>query len=146
MFKKILIVCVGNICRSPIGEVLLKEKLAACAPHVLIHSAGLAAMVNYPADKLAQEVMLERGLDISTHRARQITPALLLDSDLILTMETGHQEKIEKMLPEIRGRVHRLGKWSNFDIPDPYQWPKAIFEQVSALIEEGVNEWKSKLC
>ena len=145
MFKKILIVCVGNICRSPIGEALLREKLAKCAPNALVSSAGIAAMINCPADLLAQELMLERGLNISAHRARQITPDILFNSDLILTMEARHQEQIESTFSGIRGRVHRLGKWGNFDIPDPYLRPKAIFEQVLALIEEGVNDWKAKL-
>lgn len=145
MFKKILVVCIGNICRSPVGEAFLAHRLKEIAPDVSVSSAGITAMVDKPADATAQEIMLQKGIDISAHRARQLTKEILLDSDLILTMETRHQEQIEYMLPGIRGRVHRLGKWSGFDIQDPYKRPRIVFEQVLALIEQGVNEWQQKI-
>lgn len=145
MLKKIIIICIGNICRSPMAEALLRERLKEIDPLISVSSAGLAALVNERADCLAQELMLERGLNISNHRARQATQQILFNSDLILTMEAGHQEQIHTMLPAIRGRVHTLGKWSDFDIPDPYQKPKGAFEQALVLIEQGIAEWQEKL-
>jgi protein-tyrosine phosphatase len=127
------------------GEALLAATLAKVAPEVSVSSAGIAALVNLPADNMAQELMHERGHDLSRHRARQATSQILLEADLILTMETRHQQKIEDMLPSVRGRVHRLGKWSGFDITDPYQRPRFAFEQALALIEQGVQDWQRKL-
>ena len=135
--NSILVLCIGNICRSPIAEAMIAAKL----PHISVSSAGLGAMVDYPADPTSQELMLERGIDLSNHKARQFTPELAFSSDLILTMDTEQQKQVETNLPSLRGRIHRLGKWGDFDIPDPYKRPRVIFEQALVLIEQGVDEW-----
>lgn len=145
MISNVLVLCVGNICRSPMGEILFSDKLARIGISVQVSSAGLGALVEYPADPLVQAIMLERGLDISQHRARQVTNQMLFDSDIIFTMSTGQQEQIEGSLPSIRGRVHRLGKWGGYDIPDPFQRPREAFEQALLLIEQGVEDWCGKL-
>jgi len=144
MFQNILIICIGNICRSPMAEAILSARLATM-PDVRVTSAGIAAMVNASPEPMAQELMQERGFDISAHRARQVTRPLLSAADLILTMETRHQKQIEYNLPSICGKVHRLGKWSVFDIPDPYKKPKAAFVQALMLIEQGIDDWQRKL-
>ena len=141
MIQSVLVVCIGNICRSPIGEALLSFKLNGLYPNVSVSSAGLGAMVDWPADPIAQSLMDERGIDISAHRARQVTPDILFGSELVLTMSTEQQEQIEQQYPSMRGRVHRLGKWGCYDIPDPYKRPKAVFDQSLILIEQGVDEW-----
>lgn len=145
MIENILIVCIGNICRSPIGEALLAFKLKDTYPNVSVSSAGISAMVNHPADPIAQSLMQARNIDISCHRARQASSEILFASELILTMTTDQQEKIEQKYPSTRGRVHRLGKWGGYDVPDPYQRPAAIFEQALMLIDQGVDEWHRKL-
>lgn len=141
MIQSILVVCIGNICRSPIGEALFALKL----PAVSVSSAGLGAMVGHPADITAMELMQERGIDISKHRARQLSPEIVFASELILTMNTEQQQQLEKQYPSARGRAHRIGKWGKFDVPDPYQRPRTIFEQALALIDQGVDEWYRKL-
>ncbi len=145
MINKILILCVGNICRSPMAEALLATKLADTVPLAVVSSAGLGALVGRPADPLAQELMLARGMDISGHRARQASPDIILDADLILTMSSGQQLDVESRIPSVRGRVHRLGKWGEYDIPDPYKRPKSAFEQALILIEQSVDDWHKKL-
>ncbi|TAL66421.1 MAG: low molecular weight phosphotyrosine protein phosphatase [Legionella sp.] len=145
MIEKLLIICVGNICRSPMAEALFAEKLKQTSPDVSVSSAGLGALVNHSADPFAQDLMRARGLDISFHRARQATQEIYFNADLILTMSTGQQEEIESKFPSARGRVQRLGKWGEYDIVDPYKRPKAIFEQALQLIDQGVNDWYKKL-
>jgi len=145
MIQTILVTCIGNICRSPIGQVMLKSQLSPHFPQVVVQSAGLAALVDYPADPMALELMHERGLDLSTHRARQLSSDLVFNAELILTMTLDQKERIERQFPRAKGRVHRLGKWSGFDVPDPFQRPKIIFEQALLLIEQGVSEWYNKL-
>ncbi|OHE75725.1 MAG: protein tyrosine phosphatase [Verrucomicrobia bacterium RIFCSPHIGHO2_12_FULL_41_10] len=145
MIKNILVICIGNICRSPMGEALFKNQLINSQPNLQVHSAGLQAMVGYPADPFSQELMQLKGLDISSHRAQQATPELLFNAELILTMCSNQQVQIEKNYPGTRGRVHRLGKWEGFDIPDPYKRPRIVFEQTLALIEQGINDWYRKL-
>ena len=67
--KHILVVCTGNICRSPTGEYCLKKELG---PEFEVMSAGLGALVDHPAHELSQKIALEHGIDMSAHRARQI--------------------------------------------------------------------------
>ncbi|HAQ28098.1 MAG TPA: phosphotyrosine protein phosphatase, partial [Pseudomonas sp.] len=68
MFNNILIICVGNVCRSPVAEVLLTHKLQGT--NRSISSAGIGALVGNPMDKTAHEVLQENGLECLGHRAR----------------------------------------------------------------------------
>jgi protein-tyrosine phosphatase len=110
-----------------------------------VSSAGINALVGYPADVFAQEIMKRKGFDISRHRARQITIDLLLKSDLILVMERVQQKHLECNFPGMYGRIHRLGKWREVDISDPFQQQKEVFEQTFDLIEQSVYDWKERL-
>ena len=67
-FDNILVVCVGNICRSPMAEALLKQRF----PNKNIDSAGVGALVGHPADPAALEIMTKQGIDITSHVAKQI--------------------------------------------------------------------------
>jgi protein-tyrosine phosphatase len=140
MFARILVVCVGNVCRSPMAAALLARRLLDRAPGVVIESAGIAALVGRPADPIAVELMRARGLDIGGHRARQLTEPLALAADLVIAMEQGHVKAIETAYPRARGRVHRIGRWGGFDVPDPYRQPRAAFERALERIEQGVAD------
>lgn len=144
--NSVLVVCIGNICRSPMAEALLRKRIETRYPDVSIKSAGIAALVGSPPAQFAQEIMIEKAsIDIREHRARQLSKELLHNTELVLVMEQSHQKQIEITYPSIHGRVHRLGKWSGFDIVDPYRRSKRIFEQTLILIEESINEWQKRL-
>ncbi|OGV26267.1 MAG: protein tyrosine phosphatase [Legionellales bacterium RIFCSPHIGHO2_12_FULL_37_14] len=145
MIQNVLIICIGNICRSPIAEALLASRLKDSHPDVKVSSAGLGALVGSPADPISVELMQARSIDISLHRGRQATHELIFSSELILTMTTDQQQQIEKMYPNTKGRVHRIGKWDEFDIPDPFKRPRVIFEQTLVLIEQGIETWLERL-
>jgi len=140
VFSRILTVCVGNICRSPMAEVLLAERLRARGAGAVVESAGIAALVGRPADSIAQALVAERGLDLSRHRARQLTPELIRAFELVLVMEAEQQRAVESILPSARGRVHRIGRWGGFDVPDPYRRDRAAFERALTLIERGIDD------
>lgn len=127
------------------GQALLADALSKsgeCSAEV--RSAGLAALVGHPADSKAQRLMHERGLDISTHRARQLDRDLLHWAELVLVMDTAQKASVESWDPSARGKVFKLGEWSDFDIPDPYLQPVEIFESALRLILKGVTEWVAK--
>lgn len=139
MLSSILTVCTGNICRSPMAEVLLLDCLKD--EKVAVSSAGLMALVGQPADPLAITLLAERGLDATGHRARQITTEMAMGAELILVMELWQQRDLERNIPQVKGRVFRLGHWRKFDIIDPYRKGRESFEEALSAIERGVNNW-----
>lgn len=141
MFNKILILCQGNICRSPLAEGFLKF----IQPNLQVTSAGITAMVDWPADPTAQRLAIELGIDISTHLAKQVTPSLLQENELILVMDKQQEKEIILTAPYICGKVYRLGKWGDFDVPDPYRRSDQTFELAFNLIKQGLSEWQKKL-
>lgn len=140
VFNRILIVCVGNVCRSPIAEFLLRDRLAGRS--VQVTSAGFGALVGHPADRHAAALLHERGIDASTHRARQVEPAMLRDADLVLAMERRHVHTAARLAPEASGKLFLLRRWLDAgDVPDPYLQSRQTFEHVYTLIERGVASW-----
>ena len=125
------------------AEGLLKKKFNSLPLN--ISSAGIKAMVGYPAAQEAQAVMKARDIDITQHRAQQINKEMLIKSDIILVMEQQQKIKLEFDLPIICGRVLRIGQWQGFDIPDPYRRNKKVFEQTYILLEECIKKWETCL-
>ncbi len=140
MFHRILLVCHGNICRSPMAEALLARRLASRSLSSVVESAGIAARVGEPAHPMSQQLLRERGLDISGHRARQLTPSLASGFDLILVMEEAHLEGLQTLVPSASGKVHRIGEWGDFDVLDPNGPDKVAFERTLAQIEQGLDD------
>ncbi|SBS27115.1 Low molecular weight protein-tyrosine-phosphatase wzb [Marinomonas spartinae] len=146
MFDKILVVCVGNICRSPTGEALLKQLM----PDKLISSAGLAVEKNglsgHSADSMALSVAKKHDLLFSEHKARQLTPSLCLESDLILVMEKQHLEWLTQLSPESRGKAMLFSQWlDQSDIADPYHKSEVFFEETFKALSLSAKAWARKL-
>ena len=137
MVSSILTVCTGNICRSPMAEVILRNRLKE--EEIDVASAGLMALVGHPAAPLVIKLLDERGLDATIHQARQITIEIAQAAELILVMEQWQKQDLERNIPQIKGRVFRLGHWQNLDIVDPYRHGREVFEQSLTAIEKGIN-------
>ena len=138
---RILIVCIGNICRSPVAESLLKQEF----PEKTIWSAGLGALVGNTADTMSIDVAAVHGLVLSTHRAQQLVGWMCQTAELILVMEQAHKSKVEELYPLVRGKVFRLGEFGKFDIADPYRQSRAAFETAYAHIARGVADWSPRI-
>lgn len=143
-FKRILVVCVGNICRSPTAEHLLREALGDCG--ATVSSAGLGALVGQPIEPTALAVLERHGHAPAPHQARQLDDALLADADLVLVMEKGHLQEIGRRAPQARGKTFLLGKWrGDAEIPDPYRKGEAAFERAFDLIDDCVKTWAARI-
>jgi len=146
MFERILVICTGNICRSPMVEALLRQQLQQAGRKVEIRSAGVGALVNYPADEPARERMKQRGLDLEAHRAQQFNSELGHWADLILVMEKAQREAVADIDPTARGKTYLLGHWQGGkEIPDPYKRPDSVYTEALALIDETLPSWIKKL-
>lgn len=144
MISRILFVCIGNICRSPMAEWLFREKLKD-RPDMLIESAGLHALVGKPAVLEARNTMESVGIDISSHRARQLSSDMALSFDLILVMDKEQQRDAAARFPFAMGKIHTLGKWSDFEVLDPYMGSKELFTDCLELFEQGWKDWGHKI-
>jgi protein-tyrosine phosphatase len=140
-FDNILVVCVGNICRSPIAEALLTKQY----PNKSIDSAGVAAVVGHGADEQALKVMQEDNIDMSSHIAKQINEHLVTQADLILTMSDSQTKCIENQWPHSRGKTFKLGHWSNKDIADPYKLDDQAFITAKQDIVSSLKQWTDKV-
>ncbi|NUO73982.1 MAG: low molecular weight phosphotyrosine protein phosphatase [Frateuria sp.] len=140
MFHNILVVCLGNVCRSPVAEFLFRRELGE--RDIRVSSAGLGALVGRPMDENAIALLKDGGIDASNHRARQLEPTMLRDADLILTMERRQLNSVVQLAPEASGKVFLFDKWHDGgDVPDPYRCSRRVFKQVHASIERGVGSW-----
>lgn len=107
----ILVVCTGNICRSPLGESLLRNELSRLP--VKVSSAGTHAMVGQSMHATVQEFADDFGLsDVVLHQAQQLTLGMLKESDLILAMDRGHRREIVEMLPRASRHTFTLREFA----------------------------------
>lgn len=142
MFNNILVVCMGNICRSPTGERLLQAQF----PNKKIHSAGIIAKENMPANESAIRIAQHHNLSLDNHQSRRLTKELCQEADLILVMENNHVDKVHQQFPETRGKVMLFGQWLNkIEIPDPHKRSDEMFEHVYQLMEKAVIQWQGKI-
>ncbi|MEJ5114501.1 arsenate reductase/protein-tyrosine-phosphatase family protein [Erwinia billingiae] len=142
MINSILVVCVGNICRSPTGERLLKSSL----PDTKIASAGLSAVVGEAADGTASSVADEHGVSLNGHIAQQLTSGMCRDYDLILVMEKKHVDLVNRINPSVRGKTMLFGHWINQqEIADPYKKSREAFEAVYGILENAAQKWVNAL-
>lgn len=138
----------GNICRSPTAEGMLRSKLAQRnSPHLPIEvdSAGTHAYhVDHPPDSRSEEAALNRGIVIGDQRARKVTTQDFHEFDLILAMDQANLTALKEMAPiDARARVEKIMSYSTLgitdDVPDPYYGGRHGFEQVLDLLDNAVD-------
>ena len=140
-FNNILVICVGNICRSPIAAALLKKQY----PNKHIDSAGLSAVIGSPVDPKSQEVMTPYHIDMADHIAKQINEELVMTADLIFTMTDSQTKWIEDRWPHCRGKTFRIGHWIDTDVADPYGHSESAFETARQDIVKSLDQWNTKI-
>src|SRR2546426_8225915 len=141
--KQILLVCTGNICRSPLAAALLTRAIEQRGREGLaVSSAGTGAWDGAPVSEGAYLVGLERGLDLSGHRARLLTRELVEGADLILTMARHHRARVDELGGE--GRVFVLGEYAGregdeAEVSDPFGGNLDVYRDTCAELEALVT-------
>ena len=143
---RVLMVCLGNICRSPTAEAVLRHKLAAAGlgDRVDVDSAGTGSWhVGEPPDPRSQRHALRRGYDLSALRARRVAAADFERFDLIFAMDEANLADLERLRPRAARAELRL--FAERAVPDPYSGGAAGFEQVIDLVEAASDAWLQTL-
>jgi protein-tyrosine phosphatase len=145
MTIRVCFVCSGNICRSPTAEVVMRRLVddAGLGDRIEVCSAGTGDWhAGQPADSRSAEALRRHGYDGSAHRARQVTRQDLVDHDLVVALDRGHERELTGMLPAGAGAAVRLLLSYDpdavaVDVPDPYYGGPTGFDDVLSMIESA---------
>ena len=136
--QSVLFVCHGNICRSPLAEAYFRSLVEKDSRRITVRSAGLETTPGKPADTRAKAVALEHRLSLDQHATTQVHKELLDQSDLIIVMEVGQKDRIQRLYPRSKGKVVLMGRFDSvgpLEIADPYNGTSegfiSCFQQVS---------------
>jgi len=143
---KVLFVCTGNSCRSPMAEGILKDLLEKeGVEDVVVESAGTMAPSGMSPTNFAVLTMVEMGIDISSHKAQPLTEAMVKEADLILVMERVHQHFIEHFLPSARDKVFLLKTFGkedvegNMEIDDPIGGDLDFYRMCGQILKREIE-------
>jgi protein-tyrosine phosphatase len=149
----VLVVCTGNICRSPTGEAVLREmaRKRGLEGHIRIASAGTHDYhVGEAPDARSVRHAHERGYDLSGQRAQQVAKSHFQEFDYILAMDRGHLRMLKNMAPpDAKARLglflEASAKFQHEDVPDPYYGGVEGFERVLDMVEEAAERWLDRI-
>lgn len=143
----ILVVCTANICRSPVGAALLRDRLAKRGlGEWVVSSAGTWAQEKRSASQYSVELMADQGLDITRHQAQMIDASHMATADLLLCMEQGHAEALRAEFPEAANKVYLFSEMidRNYSVSDPYGRSREAYElmaqDLATIIDRGLDK------
>ena len=143
--SKIIFVCTGNICRSPMAEGILRHRIKEMGRNdMVVSSMGIHGLTDFSAAEYAQMVCEENGIDISSHIARPIIGDELQESDLILCMEPVHTKFLRTFFPWHRDKIFLLGAWPKervrkSAIKDPMGGDLEDFMRIFNIIQSHID-------
>jgi len=140
---RILVICTGNICRSPMAEVLLRQRVEKEGLTGWdVESVGTWTVDGERASRYAIQLMAERGLDLISHRSRRVNRHIMEQADLVLVMTQNHAEALRLEFPDLRDKVYMLSEMRNgyrHDIDDPYGGPLAEYRACATILLDLID-------
>jgi protein-tyrosine phosphatase len=145
---RVLFVCLGNICRSPTAEGVMRRLVReeGLEDRIEVDSAGTGGWhVGAPPDARATEAAARRGTEL-TGAARRFEPADFELYDLIVAMDAGNRRDLLRLAPDDEARAKvRMFRADGHDVPDPYYGGENGFEEVLDLVEEAARDLLAEL-
>lgn len=149
---KIIFVCTGNTCRSPMAEAILKKMVYAEKLDVQVESRGTSVYSEEPINPKSAEALATIGINNVSHRAKQISKADIEESDIVLTMTQQHKLSLVKTHPDYRYKIFTLSEYamdSRDDISDPFGKSQIFYnfcvQEIKKLVEALFEEIKEQL-
>lgn len=145
---KLLFVCTGNTCRSPMAAALAQTEIAERGLDWQVESAGIYASDGMAMSPLARQALTRRHIVLAPHKSKAIRPEMIAESDKILAMTRHHADDIIRQFPEAKGKVEVLGAYleasgthvfDGCDIVDPFGQSDDVYEAVAEQIHEAVR-------
>jgi len=146
--KKIVFICTGNTCRSPMAAALASQIFTQAGLAIEISSAGVSAWGNQPASRHAIKVMEEGGLCLAAHRAALVSEAMLDGAQLVLTMTSTHRAVLLSDYPGAKDKIFTLGEYvgKSIDIADPFGGSvedyRACAAQIKSLLTLAIASFR----
>lgn len=139
---KIIFICTGNTCRSPMAEAIGKDLAKKRGLELEILSRGIAVWDSAPAHPNAIKVMRQYNLDLSDHISKQITPQDMKENSLILTMTRNHKAAVSQILESRNSEIYTIREFIKMDgdIPDPYGGDIEIYKICAEEIYHTVKK------
>ncbi|MCL4233105.1 MAG: low molecular weight phosphotyrosine protein phosphatase [Deltaproteobacteria bacterium] len=143
--RRVLLICTGNICRSPMAEGILRAKLEEHgAEDITVESAGTHGGAIAEPSPPAVDVCLESGIDISSHRSRLLTGEMLREADLVLFMDAGHENWIARKHADLSPKAwpitaFRSDRYRNAEVADPYGMPTSYYRRTYEMLDSSLE-------